>query len=138
MPTYDIKWLKDTSGTKFFPITHVDAVRNTTGDDLQDLLDDKSDKVPVALTIPSGGMLPNVLYNLGTLSSNTTFTMASATDASQLNHWYWTFNTGSTVPTFTFPNTITSWVGDEPPTISANKHYEISVLGGVGAYLETE
>lgn len=40
----------------------------------------------VCTTEPTGGMLPNIMYNFGELSGNTTFTMASPTDAGIINH----------------------------------------------------
>jgi hypothetical protein len=90
----------------------------------------------IASSQPAGGMLPNVLYNLGTLSGDTTFTLASASDANIANHYYWTFDTPSTAPTITWPAAITSWNGGSAPTINASKHYEISVLNGIGCYME--
>jgi len=85
---------------------------------------------------PSGGMLPNVWYDLGTLSSNTTFSVASPSDSNITNHYFWTFDTGSSAPTITWPSTITSWYGGNAPTISANKHYEVSLLDGVAICME--
>ena len=85
---------------------------------------------------PPGGMLPNVMYSLGTLSGNTTFAMATASDNTIVNHWYWTFDTPSAAPAITWPAAITGWSGGSAPTIKANKHYEISVLGGVGTFME--
>jgi len=92
-------------------------------------------KIPLQSSMPSGGMLPNVVYNLGTLSSNTTFTLATPTDNTVLNHWYWTFDIGSTVPTLTWPAGIV-WAGDNlSPIIEANKHYEVSVINNIGTYI---
>ena len=85
---------------------------------------------------PAGGFAPNVLYDLGTITGTVTFTMASPTDATIINHYYWTFETSSTAPTITWPAGITSWYGGSAPTISASKHYEISVLDGVGCIME--
>ena len=89
----------------------------------------------VATTIPSGGMLPNVMYRLGTKTGTVSFTMASATDNTIINHWYWTFETSTTAPTVTWPAAITGWIGGSAPTIEASKHYEISVLDGIGAFI---
>lgn len=85
---------------------------------------------------PSGGMLPNVWYDLGTISSNTTFSVASPSDSNITNHYFWTFDTGSSAPTITWPNAITSWYGGSAPTINANKHYEVSLLNGVAVCME--
>lgn len=84
---------------------------------------------------PSGGFAPNILYNLGELTGAVTFALAAEVSGI-VNHYYWTFDTGATEPTITWPAGITSWVGGSAPTIGASKHYEISVLGGVGAYME--
>lgn len=84
---------------------------------------------------PSGGMLPNREYQLGTLSGNTTFTLAAGTSG-VTNHYFWSFETGSTAPTITWPSGITSWYGGSAPTINASKHYEVSVLNGVAVVME--
>lgn len=85
---------------------------------------------------PAGGMLPNVLYKLGTLTGTVTFTLATASDASVVNHWYWTFETGTTEPTINWPAAIVSWFGGSAPTINANKHYEVSLMDGVAVCME--
>ena len=79
--------------------------------------------------------MPNIVYDLGTLSGNTTFALATPADANIVNHYYWTFDTGSTAPTITWPTGLT-WMGGSAPTINASKHYEISVLNGIGVYME--
>ena len=84
---------------------------------------------------PSGGFAPNVLYNLGELTGNVTFALATPADANIANHYYWTFDTASSAPTITWPTGIT-WMGGSAPTINADKHYEISVLNGIGTFLE--
>jgi hypothetical protein len=89
----------------------------------------------VGTSQPSGGMLPNVFYNLGSLSGSVTFALAAATDNTILNHYYWTFDTPSTVPTVTWPTGLT-WAGGSAPTLAASKHYEISVINGIAAYME--
>lgn len=83
---------------------------------------------------PQGGMLPNKLYNLGTLTGNVTFTLAAGTSGI-VNHYYWTFDIGSTAPTITWPSGIT-WSTGSAPTIATNKHYEISVLNNIAVYME--
>jgi unsaturated rhamnogalacturonyl hydrolase len=94
-------------------------------------------KPAVATSQPSSGMLPNVMYRLGTLSGNTTFSLDTTNvDASVTNHYYWTFSTGSTVPTVTWPVSITKWAGGAAPELTANCYYEISVLDGVALYTE--
>ncbi|MBR1575849.1 MAG: hypothetical protein IJ654_05295 [Bacteroidales bacterium] len=93
--------------------------------------------IPVASSIPAGGMLPNVLYALETLAGNTTFAFDTTDlDAAVVNHWYWTFDTPATAPTITWPVEITAWNGEDAPTIKAGKHYEVSVIDGIATYME--
>jgi hypothetical protein len=86
-------------------------------------------------TQPSGGMLPDVIYTLGTLTGATTFTFAAAVSGN-LNHYYFTFTSGSTAVVPTWPASITSWDGNcvdsttGLPVIAASKTYEVSVLDG--------
>lgn len=84
---------------------------------------------------PAGGMLPNVFYDYGTLISNMTFTLAPPQDSSTINHYFFVFRTGTTVPTITWPNSIIGWVNGSEPELQASCHYEISILNGYAAYL---
>ena len=84
---------------------------------------------------PSGGFLPDVAYNLGEISGTVTFALASAVTG-QLNHYFWMFSTGGTAPTITWPSTGVTWAAGSAPTVAANKHYEISILGGIAYYSE--
>jgi energy-coupling factor transporter ATP-binding protein EcfA2 len=84
---------------------------------------------------PSGGFLPNVFYALGELAGDTTFALATPADNTIVNHYYWTFDTPSTAPTITWPTGLT-WVGGSAPTLAASKHYEVSIINGVAAYME--
>lgn len=94
---------------------------------------DNAVNMPMESVQPDGGFLPNVLYALGKLSGDTTFALATPTDNTIVNHYYWTFETGTTAPTITWPAGIT-WAGGSAPSISENKHYEISVLNSVGLF----
>lgn len=82
---------------------------------------------------PSGGFLPDVAYNLGTVTGTVTFALAAPVNG-QLNHYFWMFSTGGTAPTITWP-TVT-WAAGSAPTVAANKKYEISILNGVAYYSE--
>lgn len=97
---------------------------------ITDLLDEKSEKILVESTMPVGGFLPNIVYNLGTLNANTTFSMASATDNTIANIWCWTFTMPSTTITVTFPSGL-KWQGGELPELELGNTYEITVMGGV-------
>jgi hypothetical protein len=84
----------------------------------------------------SWGMSPNVMYNLGELTGNVVFLFATPEDNTIVNHYYFCFDVGNTIPTITWPVEITDWFGGSAPTIVANHHYEVSVINGVAAYLE--
>lgn len=90
----------------------------------------------IQTTQPNGGMLPNLLYRFGTITTDTTFVLAAASDNTIINVWFWVFDIGSTVPNITFPTTGITWDGGNAPTVSANKHYEISVMDGVALFKE--
>lgn len=97
----------------------------------------KSSNVDTILltTQPAGGMLPNVMYNLGTLTGTVTFSLASPTYNTIVNHYYWTFTAGSTAPTITWPSGI-SWFGGSAPVITAGKHYDVSILDNIAVCME--
>lgn len=57
MSTYAIKWLKDKLGTRFFPVTHINAVRDDTGTSLASMLEAKQD------TLVSGTNIKTVNNN---------------------------------------------------------------------------
>lgn len=100
-----------------------------TGNRVQELLD--AVQPPIVTTLPQGGFVPNIVYNLGPLTGTVTFALATPTDNTIVNHYYWMFDTGNTAPTITWPANI-DWKGGAAPTIEANTHYEISILNGKG------
>ena len=69
-------------------------------------------------------------YNLGTLTGNVTFSLASAVSGIG-NKWYWCFTAGSTAPTITWPSGLL-WPqpNAEPPIINANDQVEVEVKNG--------
>lgn len=89
---------------------------------------------------PLDGMAPNTLYNLGILSGAVTFAFAAPTDNTIVNEYKLTFDSGTPAAVPTWPNSITSWVGNcisgGVPLISAGKHYEVSVIGAYGNITE--
>lgn len=98
-------------------------------------------KVEEKSSQPAGGMAPNTLYNLGTLSGAVTFTFAAPTDLTIRNEYMFTFDSGSTAAVPTWPNSITTWAGNcldanNVPEIAASKHYEVSVVGAYALIVE--
>ena len=83
---------------------------------------------------PAGGMLPGVLYNLGVISTRTTIALAAG--VGEVNHYYFTFDIGATLPSITWP--ALEWAWGAPPSVAENKHYEVSILNGYAFYVESE
>lgn len=98
----------------------------------------KADKIKVLSALPSSGMLPNTVYNLGELQNNTTFNLAAATDNTIMNVWRWTFSTGTTVPAITWPSSITMWADGSAPNVVAYKYYEIKVHNGCATVISAD
>lgn len=139
-----IKQVLDQNDNEILPITSTEAVYNPLGDTtlesrLQTLEEDveEAGQIPINTEQPQNGMLPGIVYNLGELDTNTTFTLASIVDNTIVNHYYWTFDIGNTVPTITWPIGLI-WAGANiEPIISADTHYEISVLNNIGTYIDS-
>lgn len=85
-------------------------------------------------SMPVGGFTPDEVYALGTISGTVTFSLAAAVSGN-VNHYFWTFETGGSAPTVNWPAGLT-WADGSAPTPGANKHCEVSILGGVATYLE--
>lgn len=85
--------------------------------------------------MPQGGFLPDVVYKLGTITGSVTFALAAAVSGNT-NHYFWTFDTGGTAPSVTFPSRV-RWK-DGQPQPAALKHYEISIMDDYGMYMETD
>ena len=83
---------------------------------------------------PQGGFLPDVIYKLGTLTGSVTFALAAVVTG-YANHYFIVFDTGSTAPTISWPSGLT-WAAGSAPTVAASKHYEVSIMDGIAAYLE--
>lgn len=81
-------------------------------------------KPPTSTIMAYNRISPGIYYNLGELSSATTFTLNAA--SSPADEYMIQFSTGSTAPTITWPSGIT-WFGGSAPTINANKTYQISI-----------
>lgn len=96
-------------------------------------LQNKADAVTVGSSMPSGGFLPNVFYNLGTITGNVTWSLAAASLA--CDEYMIQFTAGSTAPTITWPSGLT-WIGGAAPTITGDKTYQISIQNNLAVYAE--
>ena len=95
----------------------------------------KADKV-TEVTVSTAGAVTQALdagkiyHFTGAL---TALTITLNTPASgQLAHYHFDFDSGSTAPTLTLPNTVTMPSGF---TVEASKHYEIDILNNYGAVM---
>ena len=99
-------------------------------------------EMPVETSYPSGGFRPNKIYDLGSQTGTVTYALyTTSLDTTVKNEWVWSFTTGSTAPTITWPSpTGMKWDGGSAPTVNANCLYEINVrlIGSyyVGYYKE--
>lgn len=79
---------------------------------------------------------PNVVTDFGEIDDTpVTFTLGES-GGNGYDHYFIIFETGATAPTITWPTAIRSWVGGSAPVITANTHYEVSILDGIAAYIE--
>lgn len=97
-------------------------------------LEGKADATEEATTQPAGGFLPNTLYKLGTLTGAVTFALAAAI-AGQYSEYMIDFIADTPAPTITWPAGI-SWMGGSAPTITAGKHYQVSILNNLAISAE--
>ena len=90
---------------------------------------------------PAGGMLPNVLYKLGTLTGNVTISFAAASDATIENEYKFTFTAGAALE-IAWPVAITDWAGNcvenGTPVITGGNYYLVSVEDGIALIAEVE
>ena len=93
-----------------------------------------SSAIPVEYEMPQGGFLPNVYYELGDISSATTFSLAQG-EQGVLNHYYWTFNIGSSAPLIAWPSGL-QWAWGSEPELRAYQHYEVSVIENYAFFVE--
>lgn len=101
-------------------------------------------ETPVETSYPSGGFRPNKIYDLGSQTGSKTYALyTTGLDTTVKNEWVWSFTTGSTAPSITWPSPSgMKWDGGSAPTINSNCLYEISIrlIGSyyVGYYKEIE
>lgn len=88
---------------------------------------------PIVTIQPVGGFEPGKKYRLGTLTGNVTFALSNPTDSNISNVYWWTFETGSTTPTVTWPSGVV-WPDGVTPSIDSGKHYEVRVEDGYISY----
>lgn len=82
-------------------------------------------------TAPDVDLDPEKIYHF--TGALTALTIDLTTPASgQIAHYHFDFNSGSTAPTVTIPQTVTMPSGF---TVEASKHYEIDILNGYGAVM---
>lgn len=84
----------------------------------------------------SYSIVPNRLTRLGTLASNVTLSLNTASEeAGVVNVYDIIFATPTTAPSITWPEGIT-WVGGSAPAIAGGKTYEVSIMDGLATYGE--
>lgn len=135
---YDVAWANESGGgggtSDYTDLTNKPSINsvtlsgNKTAADLG--LSAAVTEVTNTAAAPSLALDPEKIYHFtGTLTS-LTITALTSPASGQLAHYHFDFNSGSTAPTLTLPQTVTMPSGF---TVEANKHYEIDILNGYGA-----
>lgn len=79
---------------------------------------------------------PNRLTRLGTLASNVTLSLNTASEeAGVANVYDIIFSTPAAAPSITWPEGIT-WIGGSAPAIAGGKTYEVSIMDNLATYGE--
>lgn len=102
--------------------------------------EEKQDKITIfteTAGLSSYSINPNMLTKLGTLASNVTLSLNTASEeAGVVNVYDIIFKTPATnAPSITWPEGIT-WVGGSAPAIAGGKTYEVSIMDGLATYGE--
>ena len=94
-------------------------------------LDEKQDKITIfteTAGLSSYSINPNMLTKLGTLASNVTLSLNTASEeAGVVNIYDIIFTTPTDAPSITWPEGI-SWAGGSAPSIAGGKTYEVSIM----------
>ena len=94
-------------------------------------IDGKQDKMPIfteTAGLSSYSINPNMLTKLGTLASNVTLSLNTASEeAGVVNIYDIIFTTSADAPSITWPEGI-SWIGGSAPSIAGGKTYEVSIM----------
>ena len=94
-------------------------------------LDGKQDKITIfteTAGLSSYSINPNMLTKLGTLASNVTLSLNTASEeAGVVNIYDIIFTTPADAPSITWPEGI-SWVSGAAPAIAGGKTYEVSIM----------
>jgi len=111
----------------------------------QEDISGKADKTPIETSLPlSGGILPNVVYMLGTLANDASIliSLATPTDNTIANVYTVTFDTsgfedhGPSI-IWVLPHTI-YWADGDAPSIEPVTCYEISIMNNIAVCVMTE
>lgn len=102
-----------------------------TKSEVDTALDGKQDKITIfteTAGLSSYIINPNMLTKLGTLASNVTLSLNTASeDAGVVNIYDIIFTTPADAPSITWPEGI-SWEGGSAPSIAGGKTYEVSIM----------
>lgn len=94
-------------------------------------IEEKQDKIPIFTEtegLASYSINPNTLTKLGTLASNVTLSLNTASEeAGVVNIYDIIFTTPADAPSITWPEGI-SWIGGSAPSIAGGKTYEVSIM----------
>lgn len=82
-------------------------------------------RIKIETSIPSTGMVPDTVYNLGDITEDPDVTIQEPTELTKDHEYTLIFNIGATAPdTITFPEDV---IFTDTPSWDTNSHYEINI-----------
>lgn len=102
---------------------------------LEKRVDAKANKIPIATTVPTGGMEPNVCYQLGTTDS-VTVTLAEGED-NVLNIYMFVFTAESASCTVTLPQGVTL-ANEYEWEMKAGRRFEVTIIDNIAAVIYSD
>lgn len=110
-----------------------------TKSEVNTALEGKQDKITIfteTAGLSSYSINPNMLTKLGTLASNVTLSLNTASEeAGVVNIYDIIFTTPTDAPSITWPEGI-SWAGGSAPSIAGGKTYEVSIMDNLAIFGE--
>lgn len=133
---YDVAWANESGGggtSDYTDLTNKPSINSVTLSGNKTAADLGLSAAVTEVTNSSTGAVSlsleaeNIYHFTGALTS---LTITLTAPSSGLAHYHFDFDSGSTAPTLTLPNTVTMPSGF---AVEASKHYEIDILNGYGA-----
>ena len=137
---YDVAWANESGGgggtSDYTDLTNKPSINSVTLSGNKTAADLGLSAAVTEVTVSTAGAVTQALdaekiYHFTGAVTSLTITLNAAASG-QLAHYHFDFDSGSTVPTLTLPQTVTMPSGF---TVEASKHYEIDILNNYGTVM---